>query len=90
MSTTVYRTYPLAIPYDWLYHPSDCEAAHAEWKASCGPAAYAAVARIELAQVRPLFPHFPQKDWPNVTHLSAALAQQYGPSWSRYITNYVC
>lgn len=56
-----------------LYEPTDIDEANAAWKANCGPAALAAVLRIPVMAVRPLFPLYPGKPWANPTHLQTAL-----------------
>lgn len=56
-----------------LYHPPDVTAAAEAWKASCGPAALAAVLQRPLAQVRPLLAGYDQRGSMNPTHMQRAL-----------------
>jgi hypothetical protein len=53
--------------------PDGVMPAHTEWKANCGPAAFAAVTGKNMAEVRRLFGHFPQKPWTSLQHMESAL-----------------
>ena len=56
-----------------LYSPVDTDDAWRGWKANCGPAAFAAVTRNPVGNVRSLFPLFPCKPWVNPTHMMGAM-----------------
>jgi hypothetical protein len=56
-----------------LFSPPDTDAAHAEWKANCGPCAFAALLGRNVNDCRKFFPRFPAQPWTNPTHMRAAL-----------------
>lgn len=56
-----------------LHQPPDFWQANREWKANCGPSAFAALNAVSLAVSRQFFPHFPAKPWTSMTHMRAAL-----------------
>jgi hypothetical protein len=56
-----------------LFVPDDFWSAHREWKANCGPSAFAALNCCSLATTRSFFPHFPGEPWTNPTQMREAL-----------------
>jgi hypothetical protein len=62
------------------YNPPDVDAAHAAWKANCGPCALAALLGRPVMAVRDLFPAYPRRPWCNPTQMKAALGAA-GARW---------
>ena len=61
--------------------PWDIDIARINFGANCGPAAFAAVTRREVCRVMQYFPHFPQRQWTNLTQmLHAFTASGYATS----------
>jgi len=56
-----------------LFAPSDIAKAYTAWKATCGPAAFAAVVGRPIMQCRSFFPKFPKQQWCNPTDMFFAL-----------------
>lgn len=56
-----------------LFGPDDVDEANLKWKASCGPAAFAAVFHLQMSEARECFPAFPNTNHSTIrTILKAA------------------
>lgn len=58
-----------------LYTPTDMDDANIEWRANCGPGALAALLGLQVMDVRPRFPHFPEKARTNLTQMQEAMGR---------------
>ena len=56
-----------------LFEPKDIPRAYVIWKATCGPAAFAAVTRRPVMTCRSFFPSFPAITWCNPSAMLVAL-----------------
>lgn len=55
------------------FTPPDLESAYRAWAANCGPAAFAAIVRRPLREVREFFPSFPRRPWLTPSAMKEAL-----------------
>lgn len=56
-----------------LYSPEDIPESYLSWRATCGPAAFAAVVGRPLMQCRSYFPKFPRQEYCNPSDMFSAL-----------------
>lgn len=56
-----------------LYEPTDIDAAHAQWKANCGPCSLAAILKKDVNDVRQFLNGFDKRGYMNPTHMKEAL-----------------
>lgn len=58
-----------------IFTPTDMDDANIAWLANCGPGALAALLGVQVMEVRPRFPHFPEKARTNLTQMQEAMGR---------------